>query len=217
MLIKYVCHSRRVCSIAKEYGWLPGARYTNLRDVRNEEVGFLDIDWKKYNFKRHLEAAKKVYPALTVAEDVIDINNINRTLDHAYELEKYCKSVIIVPKDIEFSDRLDELIPSGFLIGYSVPTKYGGTTLPLDCFGKRPIHLLGGRPDIQRQLAETLNVVSIDTNRFTLDARFGDYFDGKRFIPHPEGGYDTCIRQSLTNINNIWSNYNSFSGEGLAA
>lgn len=217
MLVKYVCHSRRVCSIAKEYGWFPGARYTNLRDVRNEQVGFLDIDWKNYDFRRHLEAVKKVSPTLTVAEDIADIENTRRTIDQAYELSRYSRYVIVVPKDMRFLDRLDELIPKEFLIGYSVPTKYGGTALPLEAFGNRPIHLLGGRPDIQRELAESLNVVSIDTNRFTLDASFGDFFDGKRFVRHPIGGYETCIRQSLLNINGIWSNYNSIGFEEVAA
>ncbi len=53
-LLKFVTHSKRVSSIAKRLGWLPGARYTNLRDVRKfDQIGFLDIDWKNYNFRRH--------------------------------------------------------------------------------------------------------------------------------------------------------------------
>ena len=55
---------------------------------------------------------------------------------------------------------------------------------------RRPVHLLGGRPDVQRRLAELMPVFSIDTNRFTLDAAFGDYFDGEMFRPHPIGGYE---------------------------
>lgn len=54
-------------------GWRPGARYTNLRDVRHvqfEEYGFLDIDWKNYCFDSHLAAAAKVRPFVTVARDI---------------------------------------------------------------------------------------------------------------------------------------------------
>jgi catechol 2,3-dioxygenase-like lactoylglutathione lyase family enzyme len=78
---------------------------------------------------------------------------------------------------------------------------------------KRPVHLLGGRPDVQRRLAELMPVVSMDCNRFTLDAAYGDYFDGETFRPHPVGGYDRCLRDSIKNINKLWRGYTS--GVGL--
>ena len=46
--------------------------------------------------------------------------------------------------------------------------------------------------------------VSRDCNRFTLDAKFGDYFDGFMFRPHPTGGYLRCIEDSLVRINSLW-------------
>jgi hypothetical protein len=67
--------------------------------------------------------------------------------------------------------------------------------------------LLGGRPDIQRKLAEEMKVISLDCNRFTYDARFGDYFDGEIFRPHPSGGYERCLRDSIKNINLLWEDY----------
>ena len=79
---RYVCHSRRVWRIANKYGWLPGARYTNLRDVRDaDRLGFLDIDWKDYNFESHIEAAKATRPILTVARDVTNLTQLDQTLD----------------------------------------------------------------------------------------------------------------------------------------
>jgi hypothetical protein len=74
---------------------------------------------------------------------------------------------------------------------------------------KGRVHLLGGRPDVQRRLADAMNVVSVDCNRFTLDAAFGDYFDGEKFRPHPKGGYHRCLRDSILNINRLWETYNS--------
>lgn len=50
-------------------------------------------------------------------------------------------------------------------------------------------------------------IVSLDCNRFTLDAALDDYFDGDKFRPHPAGGYEPCIRDSLKHINSIWKNY----------
>lgn len=208
MLAKYVCHSRKVWKVAARYGWLPGARYTNLRDVRDvDRLGLLDINWKNYDFKKHLDAAIVMRPRITVANDIVDIRDLPRIIDQAYELNEYSDEVIIVPKDVCLSDVLLDVIPSGFVLGYSVPTKYGGTLISPSKFGDRKVHLLGGRPDRQRELANLMNVSSLDTNRFTLDATFGDYFDGKRFVRHPVGGYERCIEASLDNINAIWRDY----------
>ncbi len=33
MVLKFTTHSKKVLKHAKRHGWLPGARYTNLRDV----------------------------------------------------------------------------------------------------------------------------------------------------------------------------------------
>lgn len=204
---RFVTHSFRAASIALRHGWLPGARYTNLRDTRRfDRLGFLDIDWRNYNFAKHLEATRSTRPMLTVARDIEDIANLERTLDEGRTLLRYADGVIIVPKDPRLGEALDELIPAAFILGYSVPTRYGGTTLPLRAF-RRPVHLLGGRPDVQRRLAQQLPVVSIDCNRFTLDASYGDYFDGTLFRPHPVGGYERCIEASVANINILWRGY----------
>ncbi len=201
---KFVCHSYRVVKLAMQHGWLPGARYTNLRDVRRfDRLGFLDIDWASYDFGRHLRAAEATRPMMTVAQDIQDIADLDKILDQARNLLRYCEQVIIVPKDIRMEDRLTELVPSEFVLGYSVPTRYGGTTLPLRSF-KGPVHLLGGRPDAQARLANSIHVTSLDCNRFTLDAAFGDFFDGQIFRPHPVGGYERCLADSLVNINCLW-------------
>jgi hypothetical protein len=204
---KYVCHSKTVLKIALEHGWYAGAQYTNLRNIRTqEETGFIDIDWKNYSFKKHIHAVKEVRPLFTVARDVVDITHLPSILDEAQELSLYAKNIIIVPKDIRLASMMEEVIPSSYILGYSVPSKYGGTIIQPQHF-KRSVHLLGGRPDTQRQLAKVMNVISIDCNRFTLDAAYGDYFDGTGFKKHPIGGYKNCIRDSIRNINHIWLNY----------
>ncbi len=205
--LKFVTHSYRVQELARRKGWLPGARYTNLRDVKRiGDLGFLDIDWQSYSFRRHLEAAKATRPFLTVARDVVDKRKLSQTLEEAEELLQYAHHVVIVPKDTRLASDLEARIPAKFILGFSVPTKYGGTRIPPEAF-KRPVHLLGGRPDVQRRFAKSLKVFSIDCNRFTLDAAFGDYFDGEIFRPHPIGGYERCLADSLTNIDALWTNY----------
>ena len=100
-----------------------------------------------------------------------------------------------------------DLIPAQYVLGYSVPSKYGKTEIPPENFGQREVHLLGGRPDVQRELAKKMNVISLDCNRFTLDAGYGDYFVGDKFIPHKQGGYENCLTDSIININKIWDDH----------
>lgn len=208
-VLKFVAHSKYVLKVANKYGWHPGARYTNLRDVKSfkfENTGFLDIDWKNYNFERHLESTSRLKPHLTIARDIECIFGLDGVLAEAEALLKHSEYVAVVPKDTRLNGRLTELIPNEYLLAYSVPTKYGGTAVTLESFD-RPVHLLGGRPDVQREIGKSLQVYSLDCNRFTLDARFGDYFDGEIFRPHPEGGYETCIEDSIININALWNDY----------
>ena len=205
--LRFLTHSFNALNVATNLGWLPGARYSNLRDVRRfDRLGFLDINWRNYSFSAHVAAAKATRPMLTVARDIEDISDLDEVLCQARELLRHSDDVVIVPKDPRFGEGLEERIPRDFILGFSVPTRYGGTTLCPTLF-RRPVHLLGGRPDVQRRLAATLSVHSIDCNRFTLDAAFGDYFDGVRFKPHPIGGYRECLTDSIHNINRIWLGY----------
>jgi len=207
MVLKFVAHGRFVQRIAARHGWLSGARYTNLRDVRGvKRLGFLDIDWKNYDFRAHLAAAALSRPLITVARDIEDQRHLPRILDEAVALAEHATHVVLVPKALSLRLQIDRL-PARYVLGYSVPTRYGATALPPEAFAGRPVHLLGGRPDRQRELGHRLNVVSLDCNRFTLDARFGDFFDGTRFRPHPVGGYRRCLRESIQNIDLIWASY----------
>ncbi|QPC97765.1 DUF6610 family protein [Qipengyuania soli] len=199
-----ICHSKYVLDIAMSFGWKAGARYTNLRDVKHlNSVHFIDIDWKNYDYDRHLHAVREKRPALTVARDVLDATHLDEILREAEVLGRYCETVIVVPKDPALMDEPRLSVPYMFRLGYSVPTRYGGTEIPTTFF-RGPVHLLGGRPDVQRELARQMDVQSIDGNRLTLDAKFGDYFDGQRFRPHPEGGYRRCVTDSIRNVKALW-------------
>lgn len=202
---KIVNHSKTVLEIAKEHGWLIGARYTNTRDIRAfNSIDFIDIDWKNYSFDRHLSVVKKHQPKLTVARDIESVEHLDQILSQAEILSNYAEKIIVVPKALELDRIMESVIPQQYILGYSVPTKYGGTEIPISNF-KRQVHLLGGRPDVQKRLADNLNVYSFDCNRFTLDARYGDYFNGVKFVPHPTGGYINCITDSVLGINSLWA------------
>lgn len=118
---KFICHSYTAISEAITLGWLPGARYTNLRDVKRfDRLGFLDIEWQNYDFNKHLQATKDTLPLLTVAQDIVDASDLSRVLDEAFALSQWAEKVIIVPKDPRLKELLAD-IPSQFLLGYSVP------------------------------------------------------------------------------------------------
>lgn len=203
--LKFAAHSKLVQDITTAYGWLPAARYTNLRDVRSyDQLGFLDIDWKNYSFEAHLKAAQKTRPHITIARDVIQLSDLRVILEEADSLLEFCERVAIVPKDGHFNKcRLADLIPPRFMLAYSVPSRYGGTSVRPEIFD-RDTHLLGGSPARQLELAHKLPVYSLDCNRFTIDAKFGDCFDGARFVNARHLGYRECLRRSVVAINDAW-------------
>lgn len=206
---KFINYGERILLQIGDAGWWPGARYTNLRTVKRfNRIGFLDIDWKNYCFDTHLAAAKKTKPVITVARDVMNLSMIGQVREETVELKKHANFVIVVPKDPGTKEDFWDHFPFEVLQGYSVPTKYGGTTVESSVFNG-PVHLLGGNPLVQRKLARQLNVVSLDNNRITVDAQFGKFFDGKKSVRHPKTGkfFDTCIHASISAINDIWGDY----------
>jgi hypothetical protein len=205
---KFVSHGRETIRLAIQHGWFPGARYDDLSHARQfDRLGFLDCDWRKYNFGRHLAAAKATRPQMTVARDIERQTDLSQILHEANELSQYTDTVVLVPKALTLENDLEELLPPQYRLGYSVPTRHGATPLPPHAF-RRSVHLLGGRPDVQRRLADQMKVLSFDCNRFALDAIYGDYFDGQTFRPHPDRpGYLGCIEASIVNINAMWQSY----------
>lgn len=65
-------------------------------------------------------------------------------------------------------------------LGYSIPTKHGGTQVPVWEFDGWPVHLLGGSPHAQMRLRNYLRVVSADGNMINRVAMsYGKFwFDG---------------------------------------
>lgn len=191
--------------IAKRYGWLPGARYSNLRDIRGiDDVGLIDIDWEQYSFRQHLEAVKAVKPLMTVARDLTSVRDTERLLHQIAALREHVRYVIVVPKTRQFPTVSERFRRRYHILGYSVPTGYGSTSVPLAHFSKRKVHLLGGRPTAQFNLARQLNVVSLDCNSITIDAAFGKYFDGSKCVKAQRSSYLRCLEASLEGINSMW-------------
>jgi len=79
--------------------------------------------------------------------------------------------LVLIPKVPGLVRVIPERIGSTeILLGYSVPTRYGGSPIGLWELGRRPVHLLGGSPQRQLELSQYLNVVSVDGNMAHLQA-----------------------------------------------
>ena len=85
-------------------------------------------------------------------------------------MEQLVERVMEIPK----YDCLDD-IPEEFMLGYSVPSSYGGTPMPLEAFKGRDTHLLGGSWKLQRNALAVLgkDVVSLDNNNIMTIAKYG--------------------------------------------
>jgi len=89
------------------------------------------------------------------------------------------ENVIVIPK----YDCLDE-IPGRYILGYSIPSRYAGTPLPIEIFRGRRIHLLGGSWKRQRQIILSMkdDIQSLDNNNVWKKSVYGsfDYPDGRQ-------------------------------------
>lgn len=198
--------NKRFAEIAVSRGFLYGAR---LPGVAHYPPSFSDQDWKKPDRERYMSALAKHRPQMATVLDLEEYDQFEDVLEWAEEAAMYTECVVIIPK---FSGAI-ELIPTGIggkpvRLGYSVPTSFGGTSVPLWEFVGRPVHLLGGSPQAQLQLAHYLDVASADGNMHTKAAqKWGTYWDGKWIPAQFTGVRDalyTAFDLSCKNIMAAW-------------
>lgn len=147
-------------------------------------VHFVDNPFKNYNHDKHLAVVERLKPKYATVIDIMSREEcalydtayypVERILRFAEDLEPHCERVIAIPKIDCIAD-----IPQRYMLGYSVPTSYGGTTLPYTAFEDRPVHLLGGS---WRQIRDIIrlsgmNVVSFDIAHIHKIAKSGLFVD----------------------------------------
>ena len=152
----------KFAEVAVTGGWLYGAR---LPATVYQRVFFADQDWKDPDRKAYMMALKEHQPHTATVLDWERRDQLGEVLSWAEEASRWVRRVVVIPKVFGGLTSIPERIGRAeVVIGYSVPTKYGGTPLPLWEFGRRPVHLLGGSPHKQMALSRVLNVVSADGN-----------------------------------------------------
>lgn len=218
----YTYSTKFSCCIAVKAGWKFGINSDRGHDCscvdrwEPHKVVFVDNNFKNYNHKKHVDMVMRYHPKYCTVRDIIskekckmmgiEYYSPEAILDFAEELSSYSDNVIVIPKEIEYIDK----IPSKFMLGYSVPTGYGGAEFSIDNFTGRRVHLLGGRWKNQLRLIETFGdgIVSFDNNHISRISQYGKYIDFsgndqnliKDLFPQANNPYYICMAISLGNI-----------------
>lgn len=201
--------NRRFAEIAIAHGYTYGAQLPGTVYFRPE---FVDQDWKKPNKERYMACLAEHKPRFATVLDLEQNDQLPEVLAWAEEAAQYLtEAVLIIPKVQGIIAGLPRVIGGKQVrLAYSVPTRYGGSSLPLWDFIGWPIHLLGGRPEKQMELAKYLNVASVDGNYFGMKARrFCEHWEWPgKWIPDggitPDGAHYAAFERSCANIMQAW-------------
>ncbi len=154
--------NKKYADIAVKEGFHFGAQ---LPGQVTHELYFADQNWKKPNKLKYFEYVERYRPKLATVLDLERPEQFDEVLDWADTISFFVEEVIIIPKFSGSIKSIPKKINSANVrLGYSVPTKFGATTVPIEEFEDWPIHLLGGSPQAQMKLINELNVKSADGN-----------------------------------------------------
>lgn len=218
----------RFAQIAKEYGFFIGAQLPGILYDAHKPLYFADQDFKHPRYVAYIKSIRKYQPYMASVLDIEEWRRLDEYLMRAEEISKYCQVVMLIPKVRGIIKELPRWINGKKVrLGYSVPTRFSGTTVPIDEFQDWPIHLLGGSPHKQIELASKFNTVSADGNYSHKMARFCQFWvngtatyasnpywptlleadrklwgDGSKFADAP---YE-AFRRSCQNIMEYWHN-----------
>lgn len=162
-LIYCASKNKRFDDIALAAGFKLGAQ---VPCTVYHKLYFCDQNWKAPNRAAYMTALAQHRPHMASVLDLERKEQLSEVLSWAEEAAQYCDSVMLIPKAHGIIQRLPRSIGGASItLGYSVPTKHGGTTVWPGEFEGWPIHLLGGSPQAQmRHAGRFKNVVSVDGN-----------------------------------------------------
>jgi hypothetical protein len=180
--------SKGLCCMAVQTGLKYGIQSGYKGCIRLNEfsgrhkVVFVDCDYKKYNHEKHLASVKQFSPKYATVRDImneeqcneagIEFFSFDQIMNWAYELSEYAENVVLIPK----IDVIDRIPADKFMLGYSIPTSHGGTTIPIEKFANHKVHLLGGSWKKQVDYIERYDcVVSCDNNLINKTAIYGNF------------------------------------------
>lgn len=158
--------------IALEHGFRYGAR---LPCANTRRAWFADQDYRHPDRTAYMTALAYHEPTMATVLDWERPDQEEEVLDWAAEAAAHAGAVVVVPKVPGTVSRIPATVAGvPVVLGFSVPTRYGGTTVAPEEFAGREVHLLGGSPHQQmayyRTFRQFATVVSADGNMANLQA-----------------------------------------------
>lgn len=152
--------NKRFAELAIDAGWEVGVQ---LPRTAYFQPYFTDQNFHDPNFARYLEHVQKHRPYVATVLDIETWHQLDIAMQWAKDIEPYVQEIMFIPKVSGVIARLPRDINGKRVrLGYSVPTRHGGTDVAIAEFQGWPVHLLGGSPQKQLALLKNLDVVSID-------------------------------------------------------
>lgn len=169
----------RFAQIAIEAGFSYGAQLPGTVHFRPE---FADQNWKQPNREAYMNSLAQHRPRMASVLDWERDEQLPEVVAWAEDAAQWVEVVMIIPKVMGGISRLPRAIGGKPVrLGFSVPTKHGGTSLPAWEFAGWPVHLLGGSPQAQMNLTPYFRVVSTDGNMaHKMATQFCAFWDGAK-------------------------------------
>lgn len=201
----------RFAQIAIEAGFLYGAQ---MPGKVYAHPYFVDQNWKRPNKDKYIAALAKHKPSMASVLDWERLDQLSEVLEWAEEAARFVEIVMIIPKVPGKVDLLPRIIGGKRVrLGYSIPTRHGGTAVWPGEFYSWPIHLLGGNPHAQMKWRSRLpGTISADGNMFQkMAVRFCQYWQAGKWIRLDADGQKwgedapyEAFRRSCINIRKAW-------------
>ena len=189
--------------IAVKNNILCGANTHSANRLKDKyKIQFLDFTYKKPDIDKHLQLCKIIKPKYVSAPDIFNEMELDEKLDFANELRNYSENVIIIPKCANIIDRIEKK----FMIGFSIPTSYGGTEgIAVWDITNYDIHLLGGSPAKQLWYKHYFrNIISLDGNSYIKIARLSKQFWDGTIWKTSSLDCASLINLSIQSIKKAW-------------
>lgn len=207
--------SPRMVEIAMRAGFHYGAQLPNTIYA---PVWFSDQNWKHPDRAAYMAALAVQRPHMATVLDWERDDQEAEVFSWAEEAAQFVDVVAIIPKVPGTIARIPRRINgASIVLAYSVPTKFAGTPVPMWEFQGRPVHLLGGTPQGQMNLARYLDVFSADGNMANkMAVRFCAYWENgtgrteksrwwTQLLPLRKDGCYEAFGISCHNIMAAWS------------
>ena len=189
--------NKTYADIAIKHGMRYGAQLPNT--VYHTPY-FTDQNWERPDRRGYMAALKKHRPAIATVLDLERDDQFDEVLSWAIEAAYYAtEAIIIIPKVMGIIRKLPRRIfGKQVRLGYSVPTQFAGTQVPVWEFTGWPVHLLGGSPQNQSKLTRYLDVHSVDGNYAQKMAnKYCQFYDGSGSSRWAKNRYWPQLQESV--------------------